>query len=514
MRGTGSVGLASLMTDRAAARDDVRRQHPRRVPSPREARSFALGGLLAAVAVAALCVGPGQAAPAGTLYDAFRAAYANNPTIGAQRAAVRVGLQDVAISATGFAPDISLNSDIGYRDRNVLSPGYPRIDQGSRPRGYGAGLTQNLWNGFRTTNSVARDEAALLSQRDRLSETEQFILADVATSYVDVLRDTAILEIRQKNQELLAARHRQALYQFEVGQITKTDAEQTAASLARSKADIAVAKLNLDTSRAVFASIVGYDPGPLARTGLPTALMPKSLDGAIAKAMKLNPAIRAARNAITAAELNIAVQKSGYLPSLDLSVSADRRWDPDIILPKSQLDQMSVVGRLTVPIFDRGLTPAAVQRAAEIRSQKLSELDRERAVVRAGVIQSWGLYVASESTIRSAQAQILANDRALTGATLEASVGQRTTLDVLITQQALLDSRVSLETAERDRIVAGFRLLALMSDMSLDTIRPQDLRYTPPARPVALPPMARRLSLGDEPSTLPTLRPAFDSSVN
>ncbi|TGE01244.1 TolC family outer membrane protein [Methylobacterium nonmethylotrophicum] len=499
------------MSDRPAQRDGKVRQDL--LPGRRRAarRTTATLSIVAALVGLFPCASP--AGGAGTLYEAFRLAHAGNPTIGAARAAVRVGVQDVAASATGFLPDISLNSDYAYRDRKGSAPGYPRTELVSHPRGFGIGLTQNLWNGFKTSNSVARDDAALLSQKDRLVETEQSILLDAATAYLDVLRDTAILTIRRTNHDMLAERHRQTLYQFKIGQITKTDVDQTAASLARSQADIALAQMNLETSRAVFKSVVGRDPGALARTGLPMALMPKSLEAAIAKALKHNPAIRAAQNAITAADFNIAVQKAGYMPSLDLAVSADRRWDPDSYQAKTQLNQASVVGRLVVPIFDRGFTPVAVARAGEIRGQREAELDRERAAVRANVVQSWGVYTASESTIRSAQAQIVANDRALQGVTLEASVGQRTTLDVLITQQALLDSRVSLEVAERDRIVAGFRLLALLSDLSLDTIRPQDLRYAPIGAPPAMPLPERNPLLVGGFERL-TLRAAFDATVD
>ena len=127
-------------------------------------------------------------AVAETLYDAFDQAYASNPVLGAQRAAVRISAQDKAIARTGFAPALTASSDYGYHDQKGSAPGNPTSELVSHPRGYGATLSQNLWNGFKTSNSVARENASLDAARDDLRNTEQKVLVDVATAYADVLR--------------------------------------------------------------------------------------------------------------------------------------------------------------------------------------------------------------------------------------------------------------------------------------------------------------------------------------
>ena len=48
----------------------------------------------------------------------------------------------------------------------------------------------------------------------------------------------------------------------------------------------------------------------------------------------------------------------------------------------------------------------------------------------------------------------------------EARVGQRTTLDVLNAQQDLVNARVSLVTAQRDRVVASYNVLAAVGSLS------------------------------------------------
>jgi hypothetical protein len=78
--------------------------------------------------------------------------------------------------------------------------------------------------------------------------------------------------------------------------------------------------------------------------------------------------------------------------------------------------------------------------------------------------------------ISSAEAQINANQRALTGVEIEASAGQRTTYDILTAQRTLVDSRVNLEIAQHDRIISGYRLLASVGRLSLASLTPNDTR--------------------------------------
>ncbi len=86
-------------------------------------------------------------------------------------------------------------------------------------------------------------------------------------------------------------------------------------------------------------------------------------------------------------------------------------------------------------------------------------------------MQAWSQLEATKAQIIAAQAQVTATEVALNGVREEARVGQRTTLDVLNAQQELVNARVSLVTAQRDRVVASFTLLS-----SVGRLSPQQLR--------------------------------------
>ncbi len=446
--------------------------------------------LVAAVlTVGCFGIGP-KAAMAEGLYQAFAAAYAANPVLGAQRAAVRVSAQDKVIAETGYAPALSSTADYGYRDQKGHAPGNPSSELTQHPRGLGTTLSQNIFNGFRTRNGVAREDASLDATREELRDVEQKVLLSVATAFMDVLRDKAVVDLRRTDTEVLGTRSKQARFQLKIGNATRTDVDQSDASFARSQADLVIAKANLDGSLAAFRSVVGHDAGKLEPAAVPLRLIPHDLASALLAAQADHPSIRAALNASRAADLNVDVEKGGYAPTLDLNASTDHRWDPDFYPAKTDLTELSVVGRLSFPIYDRGLTTASVHRAAELAGQRMLQLDDQRAEIRANAIQCWGQFAASKLVIASADAEVAANDRALYGVQLEATAGQRTTLDVLTAQRSLIEAGVNRQTAQHDRIIAGYKLLAALGRLSFAALTPADTRGVDDG-----PDVARRIDL-------------------
>ena len=61
----------------------------------------------------------------------------------------------------------------------------------------------------------------------------------------------------------------------------------------------------------------------------------------------------------------------------------------------------------------------------------------------------------------------------------EAQAGQRTTIDVLNAQQELVTARVALVTAQRDRVVASFTLLASVGRLSVPVLGLKVPAYDP-----------------------------------
>lgn len=420
-----------------------------------------------------------QGASAETLDSALALAYRANPTINAQRAEVRATDENVPRAKAGYRPQINASADVGATVARAESdasfdptagtfgrPVEPHREFTSRttPRGYGVQLNQSLFNGFRTDNSVRQAESAVLGARETLRNTEQNVLFNAATAYMNVLRDTAILNLQRNNVEVLEEQLRQTQDRFNVGEVTRTDVAQAEARLAAARSQVSLAEANLRTSIAQYRQIVGIEPRQLAPGRPLDKLLPRSVDAALNIAFNEHPAIIASLHGVDVAELQVKIVQGELAPQLGVSASVSKRFDRQE--PGDEALVGSVVAQLTVPIYEGGEVYARTRQAKQSAGQRRLEADSIRDQVRAAVISSWGQLEAARAQIVAAQAQVEAAETALNGVREEARVGQRTTLDVLNAQQELLNARVNLITAQRDRVVASYAVVQATGRLS------------------------------------------------
>ena len=141
---------------------------------------------------------------------------------------------------------------------------------------------------------------------------------------------------------------------------------------------------------------------------------------------------------------------------------------PQLTTPKSFTD--TVLLNLSVPIYQGGAEYSAIRLNKESLDQERLNVDQLRDQARANVVQAWGQLQAAKAQMEAAQRQNDASARALTGVRNEAIAGQRTTLDVLNAEQALVNARISLITAQHDRVVASYSLLAAVGRLSAQVL--------------------------------------------
>jgi len=428
--------------------------------------------------IAAICAAlSAPAAKAETIGGALAKAYLGNPDINQQRAAVRVSDENIPKANAGYLPTVSAEGDASVQQFDAQGvPGYGDVT--SHPRGYGVTVTQNVWNGNRTINSVRQAESGVFGAREQLRFTEQNVLLGAVTYYMDVLRDTAILDLDRNNVEVLQEQLRQTQDRFNVGEVTRTDVAQAEASLAGARATALTAQSNLQASVANYRKAIGEEPKSLAPVAPVTRPLPKSLSEAVAISQVEHPAIVAMLHGVDAAALAVKVSEGQLYPTVGLTGQLSKRFDLNN-LPGNQAVSASVMGQITVPIYEGGAVYAATRQAGEQLGQQELQTDLQRDNVRAAVVAAWGANQNSVGILRAAKAQVDASAVALAGVREEAKVGQRTTLDVLNAQQALLSARVQLVTAQHDQVVNSYTLLSAIGRLSIQTLGLAVAEYDP-----------------------------------
>ena len=130
--------------------------------------------------------------------------------------------------------------------------------------------------------------------RESLRTVEQTVLLDAATAYVNVVRDTAIVRLRENDVKVLTEQLKATKDRFAVGEVTRTDVAQAEARRAEALSTLAAAQANLKTSRAAYEQIIGHPPGDLVTPPSIKHLLPATLDEAMTLGDGENPIILAA----------------------------------------------------------------------------------------------------------------------------------------------------------------------------------------------------------------------------
>lgn len=406
----------------------------------------------------------GQRAAAETLIEALSAAYLNNPTLRAERAALRATDEGVSQALSGWRPTVTASGEAEHFDGESRLVGAPTGSTDHDPRRVDVLITQPVFRGFKTINSTRQAEADVLAGRQSLLNVEQTTLLSGVTAYMDVLRDQSVVELRVNNVDVLTEQLRASEARFKVGEITRTDVAQARARRSRAISDLAAARGELSNSQATYEQVVGRKPGTLKKPTPISRLLPKTMKEAQSVAETRNPEVLSASYTEESARHAIEVAKGDLLPEVNLEAQYSRSEEPGFGTEFSENAQIR--GRVTVPLYQAGSVHSRVREAKQTASQRRLQTLEAMRRVRASVIQAWESLVAARERIQAARVQVEANELAFRGVQQEAQVGARTTLDVLDAEQELLDSRVALVTAERDEVVAAFQLLSAIGQLT------------------------------------------------
>jgi len=448
----------------------------RRIGKSTIRRSAAL--LFVGAAVAAFPV----AASAQTLTDALAAAYMNNPSLNSARAQLRAVDEGVPQALSNYRPQIFGNLSAGavgtggvlaHPRRNAAGNKVRRVGSGTYPMSIGVSLVQPIFRGFQTQNSVRSAESSVLAQREALRNSEQGVMFDAVSSFVDVIQNLALVRLQEANLQFLSEQVKASQDRFQVGEGTQTDVAQAQASQAQAEADLASARADVQSARAQFRAITGLEAKRLVLQPVGEKVRPKALDAALSSAQTEHPAILATVHNVDVAMYNVKALEGQMLPQVDLQAGLSRDYTFGGVSanqPRYQ-DTASVQLNMTVPIYQGGAVSSQVRQAKEDLGNARIQVDLNRDTVRAQTVSAWYELEAAEAAIVSARTAVVANQLAVNGVVEEQRVGQATTLDVLQQQSLLIDAQTTLVFAERNKVVALYALVQAVGRLNAEAMR-------------------------------------------
>jgi outer membrane protein len=428
--------------------------------------------------VTCVAFAPGSAS-AESLPEALAKAYQTNPELNAERARQRATDENVPQALAGYRPQIIASLSTGLQAVRNLLPNNTVQSATLKPWQIGVTVTQTLFNGFKTANSVRVAELQVQSGREALRNVGQGVLLDAVTAYTNVLANQSLVEAQRSNVEFLRETLRITQRRLKNGDVTETDTAQAEARLSRGLSDLNAAEVNLAISQATYTQVIGNPPAQLRPAQTVDRFVPPTRDDAISMAFKEHPAVVAAGFDVDVASTSIRVAESSLMPSVTVQGSASRSRDTDSTLTTTATDQASIIGQINQPIYDGGTAASQTRQAKEVAAQSRMVLDQVRNQARTAAIGAWVANEGAKIAVGASESEVRAATIALEGVRKEALGGQRTTVDVLNSQQDLISAKARLIGAQRDRVIASYTLLSAVGRLDVKTLALNTPDYLP-----------------------------------
>ncbi|WP_083514506.1 TolC family outer membrane protein [Bradyrhizobium manausense] len=438
-----------------------------------------VGPVLAAWATLGLCYALPAAASAEALPEALVKAYQTNPQLNAERARQRATDENVPQALAGYRPQIVASLSAGLQAVRNLLPDNTIQTATLKPWTIGVTVSQTLFNGFRTANSVRVAELQVQSGREALRNVGQGVLLDAVTAYTNVLANQSLVEAQRSNVAFLRETLSITQRRLNAGDVTPTDTAQAEARLNRGLADLNAAEVALAVSQATYAQVIGNAPSALRPAEVVDRYLPKTREDSIAMAIHEHPAVMAASFDVDVASTNIRLAEGALLPSATLQGSVSRSRDSDQTLGTFGTDQASIVANVTAPIYDGGQAASQTRQAKEVTAQSRLVLDQVRNQARTAAVSAWVANEGAKIAVSASESEVKAATVALQGVQREAAGGQRTTVDVLNSQADLIQARARLIGALRDRVIASYTLLSAVGHLDVKTLSLNTPDYLP-----------------------------------
>src|SRR5438477_1382497 len=424
----------------------------------------------------------GFAAPAALaepLPEALPKAYQSNPQHNAERARQRATDENVPQALAGYRPQIVASLSGGLQAVRNLLPDNTVQSATLKPWTIGVTVTQTLFNGFKTANSVRVAELQVQSGREALRNVGQGVLLDAVTAYTNVLANQSLVEAQRANVAFLRETQGITQKRLNAGDVTPTDTAQAEARLNRGLSDLNAAEVALAISQATYTQVIGNPPAQLHPAQTVDRFGPRNREDATDMAFRQHPAVLAAGFDVDVASTSIQVAESSLLPTINLQGSASHSNEADPTISTLRTDQASVIAQMNAPIYDGGTAASQTRQAKELAAQSRLVLDQVRNQARTAAVSAWAANQGAKVAVAASESEVRAASVALEGVQKEAAGGQRTTVDVLNSQADLISAKARLIGAQRDRAIASYTLLSAVGRLDVRTLGLNTPDYLP-----------------------------------
>ena len=420
-----------------------------------------IGTSVRSIMAAAVALSISGTAYAESLSSALEAAYKNSGLLEQNQALLKASDEDVLRAASALLPVLSWTASVGksYRDSNL-----GESDSASATLGLRA--TMPIYDYGRGQLGIDLANEAVQGARQQLIGIEQSVLLNAIEAFMQYRQASELVGLRENNLKVIDQELRAANDRFEVGEITRTDVALAESAKAQSLSALAQARGDLTRARESYLTAIGQAPrSPSAPSNLPdlpdTAAIGKAIAG------RGHPDVMAAQSQVSQAEIQLAQAKAAKKPSVSLSgnLSLSDTFNSD-----SYTNTASVSIEAQMPIYQGGALDASIRQAT-------NRVDAAKAALRFTALNTdmqvgaaYARLTVAYANMEATEQQIEAAQIAFDGVREEATLGARTTLDVLNAEQNLLDAKANRVVASNEVIIALYSVMSALGQLTAENL--------------------------------------------
>ena len=398
---------------------------------------------------------------AETFNSALKRAYETNPELNAEREILNISKQELKISKSSYLPTVTITGSKSEQETDKLTnrDGSDATIVDVNTSTQTITVTQTLID-FGREAELKKSKIGIDLAKANLLKKEQEILYKAVDAYSSLVAAKEKLKINNSNVNLLDRQVETDRIQLERGKITLSDVAQSESALAEAQAKLISAENDVFTSKLNYENIIGElnNVDSLDKKINFELNLPKELSKAIELSRKNNPDLIIAKLEHEQSKKDTVSARSDLAPSASLSFDRSKTDDLSSTYDKREKDVLEAT--VTWPFFSGGKNYANLNKSKSLELQKSLLLDNMTKKNQTNVASAWSNYQSNKSLLNSVRAQVNAAEIANEGIVAEYNSGSdRTTLEVIQSNSALLTAQISLADSQKNYILSQFNLL-------------------------------------------------------
>ncbi|MGN7620046.1 MAG: TolC family protein [Rickettsia amblyommatis] len=417
------------------------------------------------------------------LQEALTEGYKNNEELKAARIKFLDSIEQFPRAFAGFMPSAGLQINRQnnktkynkkYADRLGLTPRATDSDQGALT------IQQSLFNGGSSVAALKAAQAGFRAARGAYYASEQKILLNLITAYLDCFESKAKYDISETRVRTNIQQVNTVEEKLRLGEATEVDIATARAGLAAAETNKLAAYADFQGKKANFIRVFGIEPTNITMPELPK-MLPASLDELTGRAAKLNPDVDSARHNVTAAKALEMAEKGKLLPQVSVQLQSGRihynlQDDMNAINNRSYTTTLSV----NIPIYPEGGAQYSRIRSAKNQTRNSAvQLDSVIKQTQAGVVSVWEGCEAAKSRIVAANQGVDAAQISYDGTVQEEIVGSKTILDVLTAEEKLYEAKITRVDAYKSSVLAAYQMKLLTGELTAQSLKLKVKYFSP-----------------------------------